>query len=233
MNESRRRQDMKAEKSLADFMDAYLYSQMKATNGGDYTYTRIREREHQLNGVDICIAIGDKTINIDEKASLYYSNAMIPTFAFELDSIQKGHEEPVQGWFINDDLETDYYMLIWPNVKCEKRDDIWVRKDISAIEKDDFTIVEAMMVSKTELRNHIGNLGYEKDLLIEYAKRIRTDYYGIDEQKTQELIDGLKIMYSGSIPERPINLVVSKRILRKLAKKVFLVSQDGYAEIKE
>ena len=233
MTESLRQQDIKAEKSLAEFMDAYFYSKLSATDGSTFRYTRIHDREQQLNGVDICIEIGDRKINIDEKASFYYSNAMIPTFAFELDSIQRGHVNPVSGWFINDDLLTDYYMLIWPNIKCEQKDGVWVRKAISSIKKNDFTIVEAMMVSKLELREFIRCLGYSKDLLIKYAKRIRSEYYGVDEQKTELLIDGLKIMYSGGIAEKPVNLVINKRILRELAKKVYLISQDGYAEIKE
>ncbi|WP_051656467.1 hypothetical protein [Butyrivibrio sp. AE3004] len=233
MTESLRFQDMEAEKSLAEFMDDYLYSRMHAKDGGPLRFTRMQDKESQLKGIDVCIETGGRKIFIDEKSSLYYSNAMIPTFAFELDSIQRGHSEPVEGWFINDALMTEYYMLIWPNVKCENKQSAWVRKDIGNLRKDDFTIVEAMLIQKVELRNRIESIGYTRDRLLEYAKRLRKLYEGDNGQKEEKINDEVKFMYSGRLAEKPINLVVRKEVLKESAKKIYLISQDGYATIKE
>ncbi len=233
MTESLRYQDIKAEKSLADFMDEYLYSRMHTNNGSPLRFTRMQDKESQLKGIDVCIETDDKRIYIDEKSSLYYSNAMIPTFAFELDSIQRGHSEPVEGWFINDGLLTEYYMLIWPNIKCEIRDKTWVRKDIGVLRKEDFTIVEAMLIPKLELRKRIESYGYDKDRLVEYAKRLRQLYESENSQKEEKINDEVKIMYSGRLAEKPINLVIRKEVLKESAKKIYLISQDGYATIKE
>lgn len=233
MTESLRQQDMHAENSLAEFMDSYLYSRMTSTDGSPFKFTRMHDKEQQMKGVDVCIETGGKKILIDEKSSLYYSNAMIPTFAFELDSIQRGHRNPVEGWFINDALMTEYYMLIWPNVKCENKDNTWIRKDIGVLRKDDFTIVEAMLIPKIELRQKIEQIGYGKDRLVEYAKRLRQLYAGSNEQKEEKISDEIKIMYSGRLAEKPVNLVIRKELLKESARKIYLISQDGYATIKE
>lgn len=121
--ESFRNQDMKAEQRLGEFMDTYFYSKLETDNKGILKCERIIDKELQMNGIDVCIETINGKIFLDEKAAIYYSNAMIPTFAFEINSIQTGHIEPVQGWFINDELQTQYYMLIWPNVKCIQKDD--------------------------------------------------------------------------------------------------------------
>ena len=48
----------------------------------------------------------------------------------------------------------------------------------------------------------------------------------------KELIDGVRIMFSGQLAEKPINLIIRKEKLRSLAKRVYLVSADGFASIK-
>lgn len=235
MRESFRNQDMRAEQQLGEFMDAYFYSRLKANDGSPLTYTRMRDKNSQLKGIDVCIEAEERKIYIDEKASIYYSNAMLPTFAFELDSIQKGHMDPVEGWFINDDLKTGYYMLIWPNVKCykpEKQGTQWVRKDLKKIVKEDFTIVEAMLIEKKELRIFLERKGYDRDYLSKYAKYIRDLYSKESDKQDQEITENVKISYSGQLAEKPINLVIRKEVLRDLAKAVYLISADGYASIK-
>lgn len=230
--ESLRNQDMKAEQQLGKFMDEYFYSQLVAKDGGKIQVTRMNDRESQLRGIDVCIETNGKKMIIDEKASVYYSNAMIPTFAFEIDSIQKGHDKPVDGWFVNDELLTEYYMLIWPNVKCVKEGKQWIRKDVSMICKDDFTIVEAMLIEKEDLKNALIREGYGRNRLLEYAKRMRTLYSGIEEKREENLFENVKIAYSGQLAEKPINLVIKKDLLKSIAKGVYLVSPDGFATIK-
>ena len=146
MTESFRHNDMKAEKQLAEFMDRCFYSKLYDLKGNKVEFKRMTDQQSQLEGIDVEIIADGRKFRIDEKASLYYSNVMIPTFAFEIDSIQKGHEEPVEGWFLNDSLSTDYYMLIWPNVKCKQIGGQWVRKNIGSLTSYDFTIVEAMLI---------------------------------------------------------------------------------------
>lgn len=232
MIESFRSQDMRAEQKLGEFMDSYFYSKLQSKDGSPLSFSRKSDKDSQLKGIDICIEIGGKSMLIDEKASVYYSNVMIPTFAFEIDSMQKGHTEPVEGWFVNDDLQTEYYMLIWPNVKCVQNGDKWVRKDIKFLKKDDFTIVEAMLIDKTEMRNMLEQNGFDKERLLEYARRLRKIHSNEQSKKEEQLFENVKIIFSGQLAEKPINLVIRKEMLQKMAKGIYLISADGFAKIK-
>lgn len=230
--ESFRNQDMKAEERLGEFMDEYFYSRLKSKNGTSISFKRMKNKESQLNGVDILIEVGGRSIKIDEKASIYYSNAMIPTFAFEVDSIQKGHNEPVEGWFVNDSLETEYYMLIWPNVKCVQQNKQWIRKDIKSLKKDDFTIIEAFLIPKKDIRIELERCGYDRQHLLVYAKKMREMCKGQQKMEEEFVNDEMKFTFSGQLAEKPINIVIRKNLLRKLAKGIYLISEDGYATIK-
>ena len=225
-------QDMKAEQKLGEFMDAYFYSKLKSKNGSALKCTRIHGRESQVKGIDICIETEGRRMLIDEKASLYYSNAMIPTFAFEIDWMHKGVIEPMQGWFVNDRLRTDYYMLIWPNVKCIQRGGQWVRKEIRELGKDDFTIIEAMLIEKSDIRAMLAEKGFTAGYLLEYARKLRQRNRNGDSREEEELADNVKITFSGQLAEKPINVVIRKELLRDLAKGIYLISSDGYATLK-
>ncbi len=229
--ESYRNTDMKAEKQLASFMDMYFYSKLHDLKGEPISFERIEERQKQLEGIDVVVHVNGKDIIIDEKASIYYSNAMIPTFAFEIDSIQKGHSLPVEGWFINNSLSTMYYMLIWPNIKCEKKEKVWIRKKLEYISSSDFTIVEAMLIEKKRLQEKIYELGFDREYLVHYAQKIRQKYGKSNDSFDDRIGTYLKIMYSGHLAEKPVNLVVGKELLKEVASAVYLISEDGYAKI--
>ena len=68
-NKTFRKQDTRAENQLAQFMDKYFYSKL-STN-----YRRVTDQETQLMGVDI--VLGMDSVNVDEKASLYYDTIML------------------------------------------------------------------------------------------------------------------------------------------------------------
>ena len=237
--DSFRQQDMRAEAELGKFMDENFYSRLKGKNGTPLKFERVVNVNTQKKGVDVIISSPDRSMLIDEKASFYYSNLMIPTFAFEIDSIQKGHDKPIAGWFINDELLTQYYMLIWPNVKCEKEKngDKWIRKNLNMIKKEDFTIVEAMLIDKSDIRQKLDEEGFSKEYLIEYAKLIRKGAVLNEKEKDpfknteRSLAKSIKVIYSGQLAEKPINLVIAKSLLKKVAKGIYLISSDGYAAI--
>lgn len=231
--ESFRNQDIKAEQGLGEFMDAYFYSKLEKENKDVLKCIRMFDKESQMSGIDVCIVTTNRKILIDEKAAIYYSNAMIPTFAFEIDSIQTGHIEPMQGWFVNDRLQTQYYMLIWPNVKCMQKDDQWVRIDVKNLKKTDFTIVEAMLIDKSDIRLALEKEGYDKRRLTEYAERLRASYKGNVSRLEEKISENAKISLSGQLAEKPVNVVINKRLLGDLAKRIYLISPEGYASIKE
>ncbi len=236
MAKSGRAEDMRAERALAAFMDDCFYSKLASRQGDSLTFQRMMDRASQRAGIDVCIETGGRRMLIDEKASLYYSNLMIPTFAFELDWIQPGHPGLLPGWFVDERLATEYYMLIWPNIKCTHQDGSWIRKDIRALSKNDFTIVEAILLKKTDLQTALGQQGYDRKCLEDCAVRFRKTC-GADPEKTdrpcnEDLNGYLHLSYSGQLAEKPVNLVIRKELLKKLAKGIYLISSDGYAAIK-
>lgn len=229
--ESNRNIDMRAENQLAEFLDNNFYSRLHDRNGNIVIFDRKKDKESQLQGVDIELIADGKTFVIDEKASIYYSNAMIPTFAFEIDSMQKGHSAPVEGWLVNDKLRTKFYLLIWPNIKCEQKNGQWVRKDLDDINMSDFTILEAMLIEKQRLLIEIEKHGCSKTHLNEYAKSLRQLMNNRNESKYETIDDDIKIMYSGKLAEKPINVVIRKSLLKSIASATYLISEDGYAQI--
>ena len=231
MTSSFRKQDMDAEQELGKFIDNNFYRRLESNPGYKSKYKRVVERSVQLDGVDVIVESPKGKFYIDEKASIYYSNLMIPTFAFEIDSIQEGHDEPVEGWFLNDELITDYYILMWPNVKCQEKKigdkTEFVRVPVREIKSDDFTIIEAMLIKKQTLREAVEKDGADKVKLKSIAKELREN----EKDDIVVLNDNMRVMITRRLAEKPINLVIRKEYLKKLANATFLISEDGYGRI--
>lgn len=68
--QSLRNQDMRAEQKLAEFMDEYFYSKLKSKTDGPLSYSRVLDRNVQLNGVDIFIEVENRKMLIDTKYCL-------------------------------------------------------------------------------------------------------------------------------------------------------------------
>ena len=200
--QSRRGADMAAEAELASFLDEYLYTPLLA-EGHFSSISRVHDKEQQLKGVDVVVSTGKTTGNIDEKAQIYYVNKNLPTFAFELQFLKYG--EVIEGWFLNDGLCTDYYLLIWPQATTDS---------IYELTKDTFTRLDALMVSKKKLRSRLKELGLSKEVLMQKAAELRRNrVYG----KTATGHKGIYYYLSDSrkYVEAPINIVISKAILHQ------------------
>ncbi|MCD8300453.1 MAG: hypothetical protein LUC41_04685 [Clostridiales bacterium] len=213
---------------LAKFMDEYFYRRMERNS--DFKFYRINDPTEQKAGVDVCMDYHGKRYYIDEKASLYYCNTNLPTFALEINYVLD--QTIMEGWFINNDLKTDYYMLMWPNVICEQSKEqggLWVRKNVKNIRKTDFTVVEAMLIRKHRLQDSLSHDGWGRERLSAYAEKMRKMDYKYDSKIINE---DMKIRFSGQLQEKPVNVVVNKRRLAKVATAVYLVSPDGYAKIR-
>lgn len=230
-----RKQDMKAERSLGEFMDASFYSKLHDKDGNSICFERITDVTMQQKGIDVIIKAQGHHFFIDEKATLHYSNMMLPTFAFEVNSIQRISTAPVDGWLLNDDLKTEYYMLIWPNVKCvqSSKGDKWERVSLCDLKKNDFTIIEAMLVKKKSILEYLAKNSWGKDRIIAYAKKIRDSYQ--DDLKDERIylkgIEEFYFFYTKKLAEKPINIVIRKEILRQLADASYFISAERYVEI--
>lgn len=248
MKGTNRKTDSKTEALISEFLCKYLYDQLE-NDFENFSYRQIKDESQQRKGIDVLLKWeGDSTreIKVDEKATIYYFNKMIPTFAFEIDSIQTDEGDCYPGWFINDELLTEWYHLIWPNAKPN-----WKSKnqafDLNHLELNDITICETILISKKVLKNNVKSdfcLSSNDELnafLLEQSKKIREGIpLSIAAEKTIEketftkikINDNYSFHYSKAITERPVNLVISKNKLLEWAGHVYLVCPDGYGTIK-
>ena len=215
---SRRAADMDAESQLAAFLDEHLYAPL-LHEGGFVSIERVTDKALQLKGVDVIAKTDAQAARIDEKAQLYYINKDLPTFAFELQFL-KG-ERVIEGWFLNDALLTDHYLLIWPFATVT---------DVRKLRKQDLTRLDALMISKKKLRNELATLGLTPKVLAAKADELRrTHTYDRTETGTRG------IYYYASDPARyaeaPINLVISKERLIALADAHYEITAEGFTRV--
>lgn len=215
-SKSRRTEDLAAEHQLAIYMDKYLYANFP-TKSLFSKIKRIHDKSEQLLGVDVEFTGTDgKVYCVDEKAQLYYLNQNLPTFAFEL-LFDRGHHETI-GWLCNPSLKTDFYMLIWPFA---------TQDTCNGITWDKFTKLDCILIQKHKLIKMLAQNGLTIDQLQKDAMNIRAS-----GQTGRIPIPGIKGMYYyASDPyrykEAPINIVISKSILIRLAQRRYIVTPEG------
>lgn len=215
---SRRATDMNAESELARFLDENLYAKL-LEEGNFCSIERMTEKELQLQGIDVVVKTQSSVGYIDEKAQLYYINKDIPTFAFELQFLKNGRI--IEGWFLNDDLKTDHYLLVWPFASVT---------DVKMLKKEDFIKLDALMISKEKLRRELAYLRLDKETLANTAANIRrTNTSG----KVPTGIQGIYYVASDASKyvEAPINIVVAKTRLIALADARYEITKDGFRRV--
>lgn len=217
---SQRVLDMWAESELADFLDKHLYWELLKQKCFT-SFKRVKDKKTQLKGIDVIGKIGHSTVNIDEKAQLHYINSPLPTFAFELSFVWNG--DVVNGWFLNDSLLTDRYLLLWINEASTA--------DLKTIKSEDLTDVEGMMVSKEALKTYLSDLGFNARVLQEKAAELRGK--GVPGSHPTK-IEGISYYLSPSSKyiEAPVNLVIKKHHLLKVDHtKRYKITQNGSERI--
>lgn len=199
---SYRKRDMDVEREIAKFLDKYLYCNPIFTKK-----TRTDDTKSQLKGSDIILSIPSKNLHdivVDEKAATQYINKGLPTFALELSFVVG--DKVVDGWFVDDNKDTEYYEFQW--IKADTND-TW------NLQEKDITEVEYMLVSKQAIRDYLSQQGYSVEKLKEKAKDIRE--IGKDGQAEKETGKSYWFFNSTRLAEKPINLILQKKELERLA----------------
>lgn len=234
---SNRKQDSAAEQALGQFLDRYFYPRL--TKRADFQWHRHADKETQIQGIDVDITFNSgsqrtRTLFVDEKAALQYVNSKrLKTFALELTFINSSGIES-DGWFINDSLKTEYYLLIWPKASIDGRPAR--ASDLGRLSRDDFTQLLACFISKKRLTSWLADQGLDAGKLKEIAVELRAITDPSKPYK-EKLDDGLSIYCSAGaesqsdlkrrrLVERPINLLVSRSILIELAHDTYLISKS-------
>ena len=201
---------------MSRFLDVYLYDRCP-TGASFSSIQRVEDKEAQLAGVDVRFTGLDGTVyHVDEKAQLYYLNKDLPTFAFEIQYMREGRE--ALGWLCNEELLTDLYLLIWHSATPDRPQQLsW----------DQFTRADCLLVQKRRILEMLEQEGLTLERMCQEATRLRRDGH-----KGKVRIDGLRGIYyyvsdPESYQEAPINLVIAKSRLMKIAQRRYIVTPEG------
>lgn len=219
--------DRQNEALMNQFMRLYYYSRLLNDDGTKAKTEYIDDAARQKNGVDVICLRNNKKYVIDEKAQIdyiYKTDGPLDTFALELLNSSSGRI----GWFINNALETEYYMFLWPH--ADER-----LKSANSIEYVKYALVE-----RSRLKELLEKRFKSADSLIEYALRIsKGELKGAIEKynklyyKNAPFNGEAYLVYTkgptkeneGKI-ERPVNLVVRKYIIDGVAEEKGIIKRN-------
>ena len=215
---SRRKMDMNAEQVLTQVMDDWIWTRLHKNKVGNInSYERECEKKKQINGTDVWLYTKNSNkLSIDEKAQLYYINKNLPTFAFELSFI--GQDGSLRnGWFVNETLDTNMYMLVYPYATTT---------NVSELVYNSFTKLECILISKNNIWKELNKFGLTKEFLLKEIDKIRKENK-IGRHRFEN-IDWCYLNMSNvnDYSETPINIVIKREKLIQLANQTFLATKE-------
>lgn len=217
-----RKTDSKAESIVKEYLICNFYEILFKNK-----YKSITDASLQQKGKDTIIFDDKKGFAIDEKSAVHYINTPLSTFAFEI-QFKNRAGNIVDGWFIDDTLETQYYFVMWIHAKPKYRkngDEIKGKDYLESFRKTDITLVEMYCINKEILKRYLHEKYHlTNDNMRKKANEMRMKY---KESKHQSpLDDKIKYFYSGNLYEQPTNLVINKSVLKDLARSVYLIKPN-------
>tara|TARA_Y100000589_G_scaffold316516_1_gene341344 strand:+ start:4545 stop:5189 length:645 start_codon:yes stop_codon:yes gene_type:complete len=190
--------DSHRERAVAEYLDYHLYPKhFQSTN-------RVNDKARQLAGIDLFATHKDidGEMKIDEKAATSWAHKKdLQTFAFELQWMLG--DEAMGGWFIDKERlkETTHWMCIWPRTAGQP---------LNLVE--DIVRAEAALISVRVLRRWVRKkASNSSEFLEDMIERLRN---GTEDELQWA---GLRIRISRNLPEKPINLLIPRDVLRVLS----------------
>ena len=210
--------DTEIEQMAAQFLDKYFYPRINPK----HPITRYTDKWHQIGGIDVSI----NNINFDEKCKYQgLLNKVLATPGFECSMLNKAYQVQ-DGWFLNDNLSTDFYAII--SLSCTVDDD----RQLSS--SSQISAADVLWVYKKDVIDYVTSFeGHDGKITLEQLKRdaqqLRftgdnniTDAFGnraVDSRGRARFKYPHKkywLTYSTKKEEKPINLVLLRDDLEKL-----------------
>ena len=207
----RRKEDVRKTKILENFMDT-VYSK------NDFHIERVDDIDLQKKGVDLIHIDENNVIHyIDEKYAIKYYNKDLKTFSFELFAL---NNKDKKGWFISPNTQTTDYCLLWFQ-SDENFENIYT--------------YDLCVIPKHKIVDFLINSGYYSGIEQDFLKYWETDnnsnynsnpnFYTVGEKNNKRrylrLKNGCKLVQSIYLEEQPINVIIPRTELYKLATKHF------------
>lgn len=248
---SRAESDFAIEGKVREFLDKYFYTKLisdekisgfKRINNTSKDKLKINGEEiselRLSQGVDIIINTDGSDLLIDEKCCVYYINESIGTFSFELLSKGKKGQENI-GWFIREDLMTEYYFLLWPYIDQDLYDKYITKnstdkkqksKLLNFISSEDFTKFEGILIKKSDILTALKSMDLDINKMYEKACQIRNSNQtgSIDFKKGKYNFYYFSASKSNEYTEQPINLLIKRFKLEELATSKYIITKSGY-----
>ncbi len=217
---SNRQSDTRGEKALGLFLDHYFYPKLCEIEGFN-TVKRVYDANEQKLGADIHIVLPrGETLVFDEKAQLHYINAPRRTFAFEVSYYNDETGGISDGWLVNNDNKTDYYVLVW--IDSARSD------QLNRIVEDDFNEITVAAVAKKRIIYYLERLGYPVKRIKKISRDMRfnnnKNYFKLSE-------DAFLYFTKEGYEEKPINIVIDRRILWTLASGIYKVDRKNCVKL--
>ena len=211
---SNRTNDIRGEKALGLFLDHYFYPRLCEIEGFIGTQ-RIYAAEEQKAGIDLLITNpSGATLTIDEKAQLHYINEPCPTFAFEISFYNENTRSITDGWFVNDSNRSACYILVWI-------DDARTSQ-VNRLVEEDFTAVTVLLITKKNIIQYLSKLGYPINRIKTLAEELRNR----GNKNIYRLSPNTILYFSDAgYDEKPINVLIDKAVLCKMAYGVYNVTR--------
>ena len=227
--------DLLGEQAVNKFLVDFLYEKFKE-KGYIIDFEVSRELNKQHAGSDtVLIHKSGKKIVVDEKAAIHYAKTNLkekamPTFAFEVSYMYNGQLK--EGWLTNPKYnETQRYLLCW----------LWVQAGTnkSRLKYDDIVQIEAMIFEKTDIQEYIINIVTADTDIVKFHTVASDKRVSLEEKILQKALDKIdepvgketypKWYLTGRniLSEQPLNILLYKNQLEKLAKSHWLVTRKG------
>lgn len=207
-----RARDEQRTRQIEKFADVVYY------NMGLACY-RVNDIDMQKQGVDLIMkrpnSINDMDImRVDEKAAVSYMHKDIGTYAFELSSESN---KDSTGWFVSPSSITTHYALMWP------------RSD-----NDGLTVNKALVVivPKTAINQWMNEHHLNPRELVSQVQALPNmyDYDGNIRSKRLH-VNGVDIVQSMSCMEQPVNILIPKEDLIKMADLVYTQHSPVFVDL--
>ena len=220
--EEYRNYDNRACEVVNNFLDRNCYNFFTSK-----TLKRITATSEQIKGVDCKFQANKLTKSdyeyiCDEKAAVKWANKDLQTFSIELQFVNRaGHLH--NGWFLAENQINNCYNFIY----TDKIKDENGNYNYKTFTESDIKEVTCIFVRKERIKEYLKSIGWTQELLEDKCKEIRRTNGKCDLCDIEK--DGLRFCFSSYLPERPINILLSRRKLIELSDIVYKYN-DTYVE---
>lgn len=165
----------------------------------------VTDKNRQIKGIDSIFIIDGFEYVCDEKSTVRYINKNLQTFSLELSFIDR-NGNLMDGWLVDNHKINNSFLFIYVD---EAKQNI-----LSCVE--DIKKIEILLIKKEEILKYLENLGWTKEKLLKKAVQVRNN---LEEYCGNIYKNHCKFVCSRQLYEQPVNVLLQRKVLRKLADK--------------